>query len=557
MTLSNRLVGPNMHAPADLVLRGGAVLTMDGDRRASAIAVRDGRIVAIGDDSEMTAHQTETTQVIELQGRTVLPGFADVHTHVSTNARDPRNAECRDFFEDVASVGDILDRLAEVAKTSEPSEWVVGIGGLLQEVRLQEGRLPTRAELDQATGEHPAYVTFGPHLIVANSAALQLAGIGPDTPDPQGGEIDRDPDGAPSGVLREQAQHLVRSLRPAPAADLEDRLYAELVACARRGVTTIHEIVKSTAEVRAYQRLDEQGRLPVRVHLMFRIFQSTFDTWSLLDLGLETGFGSDRLRIGGVKVSVDGGDDKRTGFREAPGDDELGFKPLLRMSQSDLDPIISKYHARGMRILVHAVGDLALDMTLDSFEKAIEENPRADHRHRVEHMGNFMMTPEKLQRAIDLGVIPVPNPTSLFYVGDVAEHGMGPLRTQDSFPFRRLLESEAPFAIASDGPGLWPIDPLRDVETCVTRVTRSGVTLSPDESIGVLDALTAVTRTAAWLGFVEESLGTLEVGKLADLAVLDTDPLTCPTDELASIRVDLTVMGGTITHTSEAVPQEG
>jgi predicted amidohydrolase YtcJ len=541
-----------MYHEADLVLRRGTVYTMRGELRHSALAVRDARIIAVGADDEIEALIGLRTRVVDLAGRTVLPGLCDVHTHVASNARDPENVECRDFFEDdLHSVADVLGRLSAAAANRGSEEWVVGIGGLLQELRMKERRLPTRAELDEAVGGRPCYVTFGPHLVVANTAALEIAGIGPDTADPQGGEIDRDATGRPTGVLREQAQHLVRSPRPPTGSDLADRIERELQDCARRGVTTIHEIVKSTDEVRAYQQLERQGRLPVRVHLVFRVFQSTFDTFALLNLGLRVGFGSDRLRFGGVKVSVDGGDDKRTGFYPREGDEARGFSPLLRMAQEDLDPIIERYHAQGIRICVHAVGDMALDMTLESFARALARHPRGDDRHRVEHMGNFMATPDRLARAGDLGLVPVPNPTSLYYVGEDAHHGLGPERVQDAFPFRRLLESGTPLVIASDGPGLWPVDPLRDIGTCVTRRVRSGAVLSPAQDISAAQALTAVTATAAWLGFVEDDLGTLEAGKLADLVVLGQDPLTCSPQAIASTPVELTMVGGEVTFQRE------
>ena len=545
-----------MGQEADLVLHRGTVFTMrDGagaGAEPTAVAVGSGRVLAVGSDADVAPLLGRATRVVDLAGRVVLPGFADVHTHVASNARDPRNVECRDFFEDVGSVADILERLSAAALDRAPDEWVVGIAGMLQDLRLAEGRMPTRAELDDATAGRPCYVTFGPHLVVANSAALAAAGVDAGTPDPQGGEIDRDSAGRPTGVLREQAQHLVRSRRPPTGSDLADRIERELLGCARRGVTTVHEIVKSTDEVRAFQRLEREGRLPVRVQLVFRIFQSSFDTWSLLGLGLQPGFGSDRLRLGGVKVSVDGGDDKRTGFYPQEGDDARGFKSLLRMRQEDLDPIVERYHAHGVRICVHAVGDQALDMTLDSFEKAMARHPADDARHRIEHMGNFLATPDRVERARALGLVPVPNPSSLYFVGESASHGLGPERVEDAFPFRRLRDSGVPFVIASDGPGLWPVDPLRDVATCASRTVRSGAVLSPEESVGVLDGLVALTRTAAWLGFAEDELGTLAPGKLADLVVLGANPLACPAADVAAIPVDLTVTGGEITFDREA-----
>lgn len=541
-------------ADADLVLRSGRVITADPRLpSAAAVAVRGERIVAVGSDDEIAGWIGPETRTLNLAGRAVVPGFIDPHTHVAGNARDPRNVECRDFFDpSVTSVADILGRMREAGERLPAGEWVVAVASPMQQTRMREGRRPSRDELDETVPDRPAYITFGPHLLLANSRALVACGIGRDTPDPNGGVIVREADGEPSGLMRETAQQLVKLTRPGVEQDLEGRIAGELERCARRGVTMIHDVVTSPAEVRAYQALDRSGRLPVRIRLLVRAYQSQFETWGLLRLGLGTNFGSANLQVGAVKLSVDGGSSAgQAAFYPAAGRED--DHPVLRMTQEELDPIVATYNAAGAQVCVHAVGDLAVDMALRSFEAALREHPRTDHRHRIEHMGNFALTPERAATAHRLGLVPVPNPSSLFYLGPSALHSYTPEQLGRMYAFRALLDEGLPFVAASDGGGLWPVDPLRDIGTAVSRIVRDGSVIGADDGVTFEVALGAYTSTAAWAGFDEERLGSVSVGRLADLAVLERSPDEVEPSHIGRIEVDLTIRAGQIVHERELV----
>jgi predicted amidohydrolase YtcJ len=539
---------------ADVVLAGGRVLTQD-DRgsSASAIAIRGGRIVAVGEDGEIAAWIGRDTRSIALDGRVVLPGFIDPHTHVAGNARDTRNVECRDFFDpSISSLADILDRVREAADRLPAEDWVVAVTSPQAATRLGAARPLTKADLDSAVPDRPSFITFGPHQTLANSRALDACGIGRETPDPNGGEIVRGPDGAPTGLLRETAQQIVKRARPGSEDDLETRLHGELVRCASRGVTQIHDVVTTPAEVRAYAGLAAKGRLPIRVRLLVRAYQSQFETWSIQRLGVGPDFGSDDLRIGAIKLSVDGGSSAgQAAFYPAP--DRFGEDPVLRMTQEELDPIVAGYHAAGIQVCIHAVGDMAVDMALRSLEAAIVAQPRADHRHRVEHMGNFAVTKARLETARSLGLVPVPNPSGLYYLGPSSLRTYSPERLGRVYAFRMLVDEGLPFTAASDGGGLWPVDPLRDIAASVTRRARDGSIIGAEDAVTVAEALRAYTTVAAWAGFDEDRLGSLTPGRLADLAILRADLAMVEPDAIGGIEVDLTMKGGRVTHEREPV----
>jgi predicted amidohydrolase YtcJ len=270
----------------------------------------------------------------------------------------------------------------------------------------------------------------------------------------------------------------------------------------------------------------------------------------LLDLGLVHGMGSEWLQIGGIKMSIDGGfTGKNAAFREPIAGDEGHHEGLIRIRQDELDETVALYHALGMRICTHAIGDIAMDMVLDAYEKALTERPRQDHRHRVEHLGNWMMTPERVARAKKLGVLPIANPPFLFFFGDPMVEMLQRRATEQGFPFRTLWDAGFPLSFGSDAPGYYPVDPLRDLGTAVAHRTLSGQPVSAGEALTRLEALRSQTINAAYTGFQEKTLGSLESGKLADIVVLGDDPLSFAPERFQELLVDITIVGGKIVHT--------
>lgn len=282
----------------DLLLVNGRILTMDARNAvAEAVAVRDGKIVAVGSTREVEPLAGASTRVIDLDGRTALPGLTDCHVHLASDAsRAVEAVECRDLYDPgITSVAAIVSRIRQWAGATPPGQWIIARGSPLADCRLAERRLPTKVELDAAAPRNPTYISFGAHVVIASSQALGERGITRDTPDPQGGAVLKDPAGEPTGELRERAQFLVKRKDGAIDPDvLAERIAIELEKCSHRGVTTIHDIVVTREEVQAYQLLARAGRLPVRVHLLIRVIESSFSKESLLDLGLVHGVSGSR-----------------------------------------------------------------------------------------------------------------------------------------------------------------------------------------------------------------------------------------------------------------------
>lgn len=552
-------MGMNDPRAADLVLLNGRLLTMGGHPgEAQALAVQNGRIIAVGSDQEIERLVSGTTEVVELGGRYAMPGLADCHVHLASDAaRSADSVECRDFYDPgIRTVEHLLDRLGEQTSNVAPGGWVVGRGSPLQDFRLRDGRLPTCAELDRAAPDHPAYIYFGAHLLVANTKAMAERGIDKDTPSPQGGTVVKDADGNPTGEFRERAQFLIKARgTPIGPEELAERIAIELDKCSRRGVTTIHDIVTDRNEILAYQLLARDGCLRVRVHLVIRVIESNFTKWSLEDLGLIHGFGGEWLQIGGIKMSIDGGfTGKNAAFSEPLDNDEGHEHPgLVRIKQDELDETVERYHRAGMRICTHAIGDVALDMILQSYEKAQTAYPRLDHRHRVEHMGNWMMTPERVERARRINLLPIPNPPFLFYMGDPIVEMIQRRVTEQGFGFRNLWDAGFPLTFGSDSPGYYSVDPLRDLGTAVAHQTLSGAVITPGQSLTIAEALRTQTVNAAYTGFRERTEGTLEAGKVADVAVLGDDPFSVAPERFGELPIDLTVSGGEVVYRRDSV----
>jgi predicted amidohydrolase YtcJ len=532
----------------------GNLITSDPDQpTAEAMAVACGQLLAVGSQEEARAAAGPAARVIDLGGRCVIPGLTDTHTHLARHALEVRTVECRDFVDPgVDSVAELMRRMAAAAPGKGPGEWVIGTGAMRQVTRLAERRWPTRAELDEAVPANPAYIAFGSHVTVANSLALAAGGIDRDTPDPTGGHIDHLPDGEPSGLLLEHAQKTVaRDLTQIYGFDdLVESLRASLLHAAARGVTCIHDMVQHPDLVRAYQVLQRQGQLPIRVGLLFRVVNADFSREALPGLALETGFGNDMLWFNGAKLSIDGGFTGRSAAFKASIDGHPLCEPIVRVDEQTLAETIDMYNQANIRMCVHAIGDLAVDQALHAFEKA---GAKPELRHRIEHFGNWLMTQERMARAKAMGLTPVPNPPFLYYLGEDAYDLLGGDEhyARDAFPFRTMVEYGFKITAGSDGPGYYVVDGLRDMATLVNRTAFDGRSFDPAENLTVGQALRAQTIDSAWLGFREDTLGSLSPGKRADFVVLDSPSLFgADPAALASLGVLATVVDGRLVHGS-------
>ena len=525
---------------ADAVLySGGTILTMDRTvPEVDAVATIGNRIVAAGSLDDADSALPRGFRPVNLSGRTMMPGFNEAHNHMIGFGETLQYIDCG--FPAVTSIQDIVDAVRERAASQEPGSWIIGRG--YDDNKLEERRHPNRHDLDSATTEHPVMIVNGSgHLSAVNSLALNRAGVTRDSDDPEGGHFVRDEHGEPTGVLHETAQQPVRGVIPKPT--VEDFVQA-LKLCnddyIKAGITSSQDAGSDSADrIRAYQLAVARGDLKLRTSMMIRenlLPQSD-------DLGLMQGFGSARLRVGPIKMFIDGSLIGRTAavtipFLEDPSDDNLG---LTMMPQERLDDYVMHAHRLGYQIAIHAIGDRGIDMVLDAYEKALNEYPRDDHRHRIEHCG--ICRPDILDRIARLGVVPVSQPVFIIEYGDGFIRHLGLDRIQLTYPFRSFLDRNIPLVFSSDCP-VSAFNPLKSVQAAVTERTGSGQSYALEEAVSVQEALEMFTVAGAYTTFEENIKGAIKPGMLADFAILEQDPRSVEPQALSEIPVSATIIGG-------------
>jgi predicted amidohydrolase YtcJ len=536
----------------ETILFNGKIRTFTSDSATcEALASSGSRIVATGKSDDIRRLGGADTQFIDLRGRTAIPGLTDTHVHLSEKGTaEMELVDCRDFYVDVHSVADVLQRLANAAASAPKGSWIVAHGSPMQDFRINDHRFPDRHDLDRAVPDNPVSISFGAHVTIGNTLSLAAAKITRDTPHPAGGHIKHDPQtGEPTGELHERAQLILRKVAPEfNYLQLKDGIVFALKQCLERGVTTVHDIVRYAEPVRAYQELYKEGRMHARVSILPRVVESMIESKSLIELGVITGFGNEWLRVGGVKMSIDGGITGRNACFHEPYENDEHNHGIIRIQQDELNHTVQVCHDAGLRCCVHAIGDKAFDMALDAYENAIEHSPRKDHRHRIEHMGNWLATPKLINRMVRSAIVAIPNIAFAYYIGDAILDCVGERRLTKAFPFHTLLKNGVIMAGGSDSPGYWPVDPLRDIATAVSRKMRWGEVWIPEERISVTEAFAMHTTTAAWVGFEENDKGTLEVGKLADIAVLAEDPFAIQAEKIKDLKVEMTLVGGEVKY---------
>lgn len=528
---------------AAIIWTNGEIFTMtDREPSVNAVLTIDDRIIATGSIDDVHSCAPARVRTVDLAGGALFPGFIEAHNHMLTFGLGLAAIDARPVV--IPSIAALVDTVTERARTTSAGQWIVARG--YDDNQLAERRHPTRHDLDDATTQHPVLVVNGSgHLAVANTLALEIAGVTGGTADPQGGTVVRDENGDATGLLLETAQVLVNRHIPAPT---DEDLYHALTACQQRyvaaGITSSHTAgVNSPAELRAHQRWSEATDYPIRVTMM--IGRTVYPT--IRDAGLRTGFGDDRLRVGPLKLFSDGSLIGRTAavsqpFLEDPRADNLGME---MMPQEELNAIVLDAHRHGFQVAIHAIGDRAIEMCLDAYREAQQADPRADARHRIEHCG--ILRPELIQRLRDESVIPVSQPVFIREYGDGFIRHLGRDRTKLTYPFRSLLDADIPLVFSSDCP-VSAYEPLASIQASVQEVTNQGTAYEPGEAISAHDAIRCYTRHGAFAGFAEHRLGAIAPGYLADFTILACDPATVEPDQIDRIEVVGTVVGGEMVH---------
>jgi len=534
---------------ADLLLINGRIWPGGSARHMEeALAVSGGRVLAVGPTADLMVLAGPRTRVIDLRGRTAIPGFNDAHAHPITLGLHGTRIDVSPRV--VRSIRDIQEKIRAAAALRPPGTWILAAG--YDDAHLTEGRHPTRDDLDVAAPHHPVFVIRTDlHMGVANSRALEACGITEAEPDPSGGSFQRD-GGRLTGLVVDNAMQRVLSHVPPPGLD---DLVAAIAWAAREysrwGVTSVTDagvgLVGGADDLAAYQAARRQGRLTVRFTLSLlgdEALGGVPIAPAALEAGLATGFGDDVLRLGPVKFFADGSASGRSAAFSRPYLDGTSYG-ILTHTLDDLTEQVRRYHRRGWQVAIHAIGDAAIEQVLDAYETVLKEHPREDARHRIEHCG--YVQPAQLDRMARLGVVPVPQPVFMYIFGDGYLRHLDQERVSQAYPMRTFLERGLNPSASSDAP-VCPVNPLLGVYAMLTRKTTSGRVHGPDQCVDIYQALAAYTTASAHTTFDETHKGLLAPGFLADVAVLSRDVFSIGPEELLATEIDLTLCGGRIVH---------
>jgi predicted amidohydrolase YtcJ len=532
-----------------LILVNGRVHTVDDHLpMASAVAIRDGRFVAVGGDDEIRALAGAATGVEDLGGATVVPGLIDAHNHLLHTGRMLREVQ---LF-DTRSIPEIVRRVAERVAATPPGEWIVGRGW--DESLLAERRHPTRHDLDAVSPDNPVVIHRVWNKLVCNSAALRAAGIDRETPDPPAdvlysGSFERDEQGEPTGLFRDRAKEMIADHVPPPTA--EERVAA--IAAASRaynavGLTGVAEPGLYPEEIRAFVRAKREGKLTVRTDMLMAAwgFGAPETEVGLEErftaLGVEGGLGDDLLRLEGIKLMIDGGMSDRTARMSTPYQDEPENRGTWVVEPERLKRLIRWVHDLGWPMDIHTCGDEAQESVVQAFAAAQRDNPKPWLRHRVHHA--YFPTPAALEAMAEARISAVVSSPFLTNLGEGFVNSVGAERASGAMPMRTYLEAGVPLAGSSDS-YITDFNPWVGMHAAVNRTTVTGRDLGKaSEGLTAEEALHSYTLGGAFATGREDRQGSITPGKLADLVVVDRDPLAIPPAELDQVRVTATMLGG-------------
>jgi predicted amidohydrolase YtcJ len=517
----------------ELVLHHADIITMDpAQPRAQAVAIAAGRFVAVGSNDEIMPLAAARSTSVNLEGKTVVPGFIDAHTHpASSGLRHLREVDC-----DLRSIQAIGKAIAERASRTKPGGWVLGFK--YDDTKTEEGRPLRREDLDAAAPNHPVFISHrGGHTAYVNSKALETARILADVADPPGGKFGRDPGtGRLNGALFETALRRFNVRTSYTRQDRQEgvRLISQMMT--RTGVTSVHDTGGDPEDLRAYQDAREAGQLGLRVYCLIRY--AFLD--KMIEAGVRTGLGDEWVRVGAAKLMCDGSISERTARLAEPYVGRPSDYGILVTPEPELYEQARKAHAAGWQVGTHANGDFAIDLTLRVYERLQKEMPRPDARFRLEHC--TVLTSALIARIKALGAIPNPFSTYVYYHGEkMREYGAD--RLNRMFAVRSLLDAGIRVTQTSDYPP-GPFEPMMALQSSVTRTDSKGNVWGPQQRVTVEEAIRVGTLNGAYASFEERLKGSIESGKLADLVVLGRNPLREEPSRLIQIPVERTMVGG-------------
>ena len=520
--------------PVDLLLHSGTVLALDeAGTTGTAVAVRDGRVLAVGGDELRDRYAA--AREVDLAGRTAMPGFNDAHIHIRGRAR--RHIP----LAGIASIEELQDLVTAKADELGPGEWITGYGWSEDEVREQ--RRPLRPDLDAAAPENPVILTrAGGHSAVASSLALSLAGVDRNAPQPDGGVIERGPDGELNGVIRERQELVSRLVPDATPEELRESFVIALRDLLRVGITSIVQAGVPPSGFGDWESVyaefgDELPRAAVQIRWA--------GTEAMEAFGRLSGEGDERLRVGPLKVFVDGGFTGPAAYTKAPYRGEDSYRGSLVRPEEEFRAIVGEAHRMGWQFAFHAIGDAAIELAVDAFAEALAEEPRPDHRHALNH---FTVPPsdETMDRMAELGILVIQQPNFTYTLEGRYREYLDGYRVERNNPVRSAMDRGVFVALSSD---ILPIGPMVGLYAATTRKGMSGeVYGGPEEAISMEEALVGYTRNGAFVTREEGIKGTLAPGMLADVVVLSEDPRAVDSEKLLGVEVEMTIVGGRVLY---------
>ncbi|MEJ9229839.1 amidohydrolase [Peribacillus butanolivorans] len=534
---------------ADIVFINGEVITVDQKNKVvEAVAVKGNRVSAVGSNREVKGFIGEETKVIDLQGKTLLPGFIDAHIHLILYGVNQLAVSCKD--EHIKSIVDLLNDLKEKASTIPKGEWIRAWG--FNETVVKEKRYPTIAELDAISVEHPIIVSRTcSHISVVNSKALEIAKINENSENPTGGIIEKDKMGRFTGRLIETANMIMTEIASYTESELMKAVKIASEHFVAAGITSIHEAGAYGPEsFRLLQQAVKSKDIRVRIYAMIGSLNNSHEFVNkMVEAGVVTGTGDERFKIGPAKLFTDGSSTGPTiATRETYSSDPDNFG-ILYYSEEEIYQVLGQAHKKGYQITVHAQGDRAIEMYLNCVEKALEESPRKDHRHRIEHAG--ISSPDLQERMKNLELIPIPNPPFPYEFGDIYIQHYGN-RVNHMYAVRDFIDNGILAAGGSDAP-VTDYNPLLGIHVAVNRRSQSGSDIGVAQSISVMEAIKLYTWNGAYASFEEDIKGSIEVGKLADFVVLTDSILKVNPLHIKDLQVESTIIDGEILYHRESL----
>jgi predicted amidohydrolase YtcJ len=520
-------------ATPDTVLYNANVITVDpGQPAAEAIAVSNGRILAVGASADMLRLAGAQTVKIDVGGKTILPGFIDAHSHPASSGL----AHLRNVDTDLRSIEAIKEVIHERAKITPKGEWILGFK--YDDTKTREGRIINRYDLDEAAPDHPVIITHrGGHSSYVNSMALERAGYSDSSPDPKGGKLGRE-NGELNGQLLETAVGPIWEQIPNSftRADHQEgvRLITEMMS--KSGVTSVTDAYGDATYLSAYQDALQADELSMRIYCMITYREIE----NMIEAGLQTGFGNEWVRLGGMKITLDGSISERTARLSQPYMGRPEDYGIIVMDEEEIYPYALEAHLNDWQIGVHANGDVAIDKTLNIYERLQKEHPRKDPRFRLEHC--TVINPDLVRRIKALEAIPNPFSTYVYFHGEKMKE-YGAARLENMFALRSFLDAGIKVTQTSDYPP-GPFEPMMALQSSVTRTDMSGNLWGPSQRITVEEAIKIGTMHGAYASYEEDIKGSITPGKLADLVVLDKDPHQVDPYEIIDIPIERTMVGG-------------